>query len=405
MKHFLTLYLVRKNIRRHLFRYLILAVSVAVVVGLQVSALLIDLASQQSLGLGLKRLGADLVAVPRGLSQELARAYLTGEAAVFYMDKSIQDRISRFDFVSKTSSQLFIKSLSNAGCCSLRNIYLIGFEPETDFIIKPWLKTGSFDQILGDEVLAGAALGLEPGNTLKFYGHSFHVAGVLSPTGMGLDRAVFIPLSSAYQMAEESGIKAEQTLQISPSQISAVLIKLKPENQGGLPASRAAFELEQKIPELSILQPGDLSNKLGQNLSMVLRDLSSASYAIWTATALLIALVFAMATNERKREIGILRSLGATRWFIFRMIIIEGILIGLSGSILGLIVSTGLILGFSSLISQSLAIPFFQPQASQLIPVFLIALCLALLTGSVAALYPALRVSQLEPYQAIRSGE
>jgi putative ABC transport system permease protein len=222
---------------------------------------------------------------------------------------------------------------------------------------------------------------------------------------MGLDRAVFIPLSSAYQMAEESGIKAEQALQISPSQISAVLIKLKPENQGGLPASRAAFELEQKIPELSILQPGDLSNKLGQNLSMVLRDLSSASYAIWTATALLIALVFAMATNERKREIGILRSLGATRWFIFRMIIIEGILIGLSGSILGLIVSTGLILGFSSLISQSLAIPFFQPQASQLIPVFLIALCLALLTGSVAALYPALRVSQLEPYQAIRSGE
>ncbi len=409
MKHFLAAYLVRKNIRRRLFRYLILVVSVAAAVGMQVSAALIDRMSRESLELGLKRLGADLVAVPAGLDAELQKSYLTGDAAIFYMDRSIQDRISGFDFVAQTSPQLFIKSLANAGCCSLWNIYLVGFDPDTDFTIKPWLAPrftrGAERKIGADEVLAGAALGLEEGNTLRFYGQSFKVGGILSPTGMGLDRAVFIPIRSAYRMARESKTKAEQELDLSPDKISAVLIKLKAEKDGGLPAYRAAFELEQRIPEISILQPEELAMKIQQNLSTVLAGLRSASYAIWSATALLIALVFAMATNERKREIGLMRAMGATRGLIFRMIMMEALLVGGTGSLIGLLCSTGLVLGFSSLISQSLGVPFYQPGLGKLVPLSLTALALALLTGMIAGLYPALRASRMEPYQAIRSGE
>ena len=45
--------------------------------------------------------------------------------------REIEERIAGFEFVERTSAQLYVKSLSGAPCCSAGNIFLIGFEPET----------------------------------------------------------------------------------------------------------------------------------------------------------------------------------------------------------------------------------------------------------------------------------
>jgi len=397
--------LILKNLGRRPFRSAALALGVAVVAGLQISAALLDRTSEQGLERGLQRMGADLVAVPSGLDRDLLDSYLTGQVSLFYMDRSVRDRIAGYNFVKKTSAQVYLQSLARASCCSASNIFLVGFEPDSDFTVQAWLARHPGKPIGPDQVLAGAGLGVEPGATLKFYGHDFQVAGVLDPTGMGIDLTVFIPMPTAYLMARESGALAEQTLELKPEKISAVMIKLKPESEGGLPGYRAAYELEKAIPEVSIIQPDDLSARARNNLSGTLKTLRSASYAVWPLAALMIGLLFSMSVSERQREIGILRALGATRWFVFILIIGEALLLTGLGAATGIVTSVSILAGYSKLIAASLQVPFLWPSVQELIGLSSLAMLMALLTGAGAALIPASQSSRKDPYQAIRGGE
>ena len=399
------LFLIRANLRRRPFRNAIVVICVAALTGLQAAAALIDHAGRKGIQLGIERLGADLVAVPRGLDEAITRSYLDGRPVTFYMDAGLERRIAAFPFVARTSAQVFIRSLSGAACCSAWNVMLIGFEPESDFTVRPWLAGDPRRRVGPGEALVGAALGMAAGETVRFYGRPFRVAGVLAATGMGLDSAVFIPLSSAYAMARESAAKAEAPLTLAPGQISAVAIALKPPEQGGLPPYRAAYELETALPDISVLQPDDLLVKTEHNLRRALQSLRAASYIVWPVTALLIGLVFALAANERRREFGLLRALGAERRFIFRLIFLEAMALAAAGAALGLALSTGLVLGFSRLLAESLTAPFARPGAVELFILLASAAALALATGAAAALYPAARAAGLDPYEAIRGGD
>jgi putative ABC transport system permease protein len=390
------------NLIQRPWRTAILVVCIACLVGMQLAATIIDHASRQGLKLGLQRLGADLVAVPRQLDSTLVQAYMTGKAAVFYMPGLFEQRIQDLEFVKQTSPQLYIESLSNAACCSSWNVFLIGFDPQTDFTVRPWLNKHRDIQLGPADILVGAAIQSFPGMAYKFYGQTFTVAGTLDSIGMGLDYSVFIPMAGVKRMIAESGTKAEKRLNIAPDQISAVLIKLKSEGFGGLPGWKAAYEIERLIPEITIIRPSDITIKVQNNLSGTLKTLTVASFAIWPMTVLLVGLVFMMVVHERQREIGLMRAMGSTRLFIFRMIQIEALMISTLGAVLGLIVSSGIVISFERMIALKLEIPFTIPGNFELLGIAAFSFGLAVITGILAAMIPALRVSAMEPYEAIR---
>jgi len=391
-----------KNLIRRPWRSVILTACMASIVGLLVAATLIESASSKGVKQGIERLGADLVAVPQSLDSRLVQSYMTGQPTTFYMDADIEKRIKSFPFVEKTSPQLYIKSLTGAACCSSWNVFLIGFDPETDFTIKPWLKK-HLDKPLGpDDILAGAAVQSFPGMAIKFYGQEFKVAGTLDSGGMGLDSSVFIPMATARRMISESGKKAVKPLDINHNQISAVLIKLK---EGGLPGWKAAYELQSAMPEISIIEPADITVRAQKNLSGTLKAIYAASYAAWPMTAVLIGLVFFMAVKERQRELGLFRAMGATRSDIFRMIHTEALIISTAGAAAGIIISTGLVMLFKRMISVKLEIPMVFPSQAETLLVAACALGLAIITGAVAAFLPAAAACLMEPYEAIRKGE
>lgn len=390
------------NLIKRPWRTAILAVCIACLVGMELAAAIIDHAGRQGLKLGLERLGADLVAVPRQLDSSLVQAYMTGKAAVFYMPASVEQRIRNLDFVRQTSPQLYIESLSNAACCSTWNAFLIGFDPKTDFTVRPWLSRHRDIQLRPSDILVGAAIQSFPGMEFKFYGQKFRVAGVLDPSGMGLDYSVFIPIDGVKRMIEESGTKAVKRLDIAPDQTSAILIKLKPEMLGGLPGWKAAYEIERRIPEITIIRPADITIKAQNNIAGTLKTLTMASFAIWPMTVLLVGLVFMMAVRERQREIGLMRAMGATRLFVFRMIQTEALIISALGAAAGLAVSTGIVFGFERMIAIKLEIPFSVPGIFELLGMAGLSFGLAVFTGILAAMIPALKVSAMEPYEAIR---
>ena len=84
------------------------------------------------------RLGADIMVVPLGYDKEAEGVILRGEPSYFYFDKSVEKQLAKVEGVEKVTSQFFLTS-SNQDCCALP-VQFIGFDPDTDFAVQPWIK-------------------------------------------------------------------------------------------------------------------------------------------------------------------------------------------------------------------------------------------------------------------------
>jgi putative ABC transport system permease protein len=113
---------------------------------------------------------------------------------------------------------------------------------------------------------------------------------------------------------------------------------------------------------------------------------------------------FSLIVNERKREIGMIRALGAKRAVVFYGILIESMLISTGGWLLGIIFGNAVFFALKNSIMDTLGLLYIWPAFSSVISVFLLTLIVNISVTLCAAMYPALCASKIEPYAAIREG-
>lgn len=143
---------------------------------------------------------------------------------------------------------------------------------------------------------------------------------------------------------------------------------------------------------------------LNAQLLTGLRSQSSSSimiqFFVIVAVVLGIASVLVVSVVQKSRQIGILRAFGVSRNQIRNLFLIQGGLLGLAGSVVGIVVGTTLAIFFQSLASNPDGSPTF-PVALNL-SLFLRTTFLALATGLLGAWLPARRAAKLDPAVAIR---
>lgn len=400
MKGLSLLQLSSQNLKRRLFRTFAVAACLALVTGALFSESLLAEGVQNSLQVGIGRLGADVMVIPYGQEVAVQTSLVMGEPSGFYMNRSVEKEVAAITGVERTSSQLFIASVSQASCCS-GYFQLIGFDPQTDFTITPWLKNALNRPLGNDEVIVGSKIFQQVGEELTFYGHHFTVAGRLESTGMGLDKTVFLPVQTAYLMAEESTVKAVKPLVVRRDQISAVLVKMDSKTFVDIVASR----IKREVQGVSVVTSLQLVKSVENHLSGLMQSLFLVTGTFWAVSTLLIGTIFSMAINERRREIGLIRAIGATGSFIFKMVLAESTLLTFIGGLLGIVGGGVAMFSFSLLISKSLEVPYLWPTLIQVSRMIVTSLALAVLTGLLASVFPAAVSSKMEPLYAIRSGE
>ncbi|WP_325894124.1 ABC transporter permease [Grimontia sp. NTOU-MAR1] len=249
------------------------------------------------------------------------------------------------------------------------------------------------DYQLGDEIVI--AHGLADKSFARHDNLPFKVTGILSPTGTPVDRSVHVslPAIEAIHIGWESGARMGPGVKpedidpdsLQPEQITAVLLGLKSRIQ--------TFALQRTINEykqepLTAIMPGIALHELWGMMSVAEQALLVVSGFVVVAGLMGMLSSLLTSLNERRREMAILRGMGARPAHIFFLLISEALFLTLLGIIAGVTVL---------LIMINLAAPFVLSQYGlQLSAAFLsqhewMLLGIVLVAGFLVGVLPALR--------------
>ncbi len=388
-----------KNITGSAFRSWMVALCALLVAGFALAATLILRGAEESLSTIIERLGADIVVVPEGTETRVESALLMGTTTQVWMPSENLDRIAAVEGVAVASPQLYLSTLVDAACCSVSDMFLIAYDPETDFTVRPWL-----EEELGDELKLGQAVGgtyifvPEGEQNIRLYGYHITLRGNMEPTGTGLDASMFLTYETARDIARISLTMAEQPLEIPEGQISSVLVKVEP----GVDPEGLALEIMHQVGGVTPIVNLDLFQSYRRQMSSLRAGVLAMMSITLALSVVLIGLVFSMAANERRRELGVLRAMGATRAFVFRSLLTEAGLLALAGGLAGIVLALLVTYLFRKLIVVTLGIPFLLPDPGHLLVQVVGGLAVALVSITVAAFFPAFRISRMEPANAMR---
>ena len=176
------------------------------------------------------------------------------------------------------------------------------------------------------------------------------------------------------------------------------MVKVAP----GVNAHDVAVQIAKEIPDVTPIESPNLFQTYRKQLSAMLSTMLVVLGFTWLLAVVLIGLVFSMAAYERRRELGVLRALGATRNFVMRSLLAEAGLLALGGGLAGVVVVALGLSVFRKFVFDNLGIPFVFPDVPGLLLQVGLGLLLALFSVTLAALIPAYRISHEDPAIAMR---
>ena len=358
----------------------------------------------QGLALSRERLGADAILMPKYSAAKGDDLLFTAIPENIYMPIEVVEQAKSLKGVAAMSPQFYCQTLA-LGCCDPgEEARIIGYDPETDFILKPYLDDEHKNGINQEQVIVGNAYEDEDlvGMNYMILGRVFKVVSVLQPTGTGMDSTFFMDWRTAQDMCLESEVLRENWTKRDPHDyISVIMIKF----EEGTDPDAFIRQVEDSGMECKVLLTGDTIADLQSQLEVTMKVM----FALWAASLLIAVLSligrFNALAKERKKEIGLLRAIGLKKGQVFGLIIGETCTMALMGGVLG----SGIALICMDPVIEMLKNAFkLSPSVWS---TSLALLCgaagvlLAVALGFAAAVTPAWKSASMDPQAAITQGE
>jgi len=328
------------------------------------------------------RLGADVIVVPAGYKAEIESVLLKGEPSTFYLPANTIDKLKKFDEIEKMTPQIYVATLS-ASCCSYP-VQIIGIDIDTDFLIYPWI-THNIDKELKDgEAIVGSHVVGEKGETVHFFNEELKIVGRLKQTGIGFDATVFVNQNTAKNLAKASErITANKVAE--EDVISSVMIKAKP----GVDGIFAMFSKK-------------FVNSISSNLKVLSTSIIVLVGAIWVLSVIILSISFTAIFNERKKEMAVLRVLGASKKMLREIILKEAVILSLWGAGIGSFLGVILSIIQLPLIASKFSMPFLSPSLFQYIGIFILSFILGVIIGPLSTVRVVKKLTDKDSYLSLR---
>jgi len=393
MKKFDLSTLAVKNIKRKKFRTGILAFSITLIVAVLVFGFSFIINVSLSVKRASDRLGSDLIVVPVGARGYAEEVLLESKVKSFYMDKSIVQRVKKVEGVDKVTFQTYLTTIQGL-CCDVPEATVVAFNQESDFIVKPWLQKAIGRKLQKNEAIVGHESFLNMGLGLMdavLFGTKFRILGALDKSGTGLDNAIFVSDENINEILKNGKSP------LKPDQISIIFVKVKK----GYDPYLVGRAIEGDIVEVDVVARSDI----GKGVISTMKDINMIfSITVLMASVLSILLawaIFSAIVNERLREVGIMRAIGAKESHISRLFLAEVLIIGIIGSICGAVLGTTL----SLILVKSFSLLKNLPVGINMYDRIIIGISGVVLgTGicTLGALSPVRRIKKLEPLIVIK---
>ena len=230
------------------------------------------------------------------------------------------------------------------------------------------------------------------GEPIFIGGAKYRVVGVLaekgSSMGFGGDRIVIVPLENARKVFTRPNMSFVITVAVTDPTIM----------NGAIEEAEAVFRRVRKLPAMDennfeLLKADNIAKELIDSLQYVTIAATVIGFITLLGAAIGLMNIMLVSVTERTREIGIRKSIGATKNAIRKQFLFEAIVIcqigGIGGIILGILMGNAV----SMLMSGGFIIPWLWMG---------IGLSLCLIVGLVSGIYPAIKASNLDPIEALR---
>ena len=386
------------NLRRQGIRTFIMIIFSFVLSASLLASGILKESMQESVEKTINRMGADIVVVPKEYASSYSDSLFEGQLCSFYFDKSLCDKVKQIDGIEKMTPQLYIASLAE-DCCS-DETQLIAFDPETDFIIQPWLKEIGIDRLEEDEVILGSGMAGNRGMAYQFFNELMTIGGKLEHTGTGYDKCAFINFDTAGKLMDKPQVKESELGDQDPqSVISSIMIRVKDGENPDTVASRINAELDGTSVAAytadGIVSSVADSVKSFASFTTVLNDI------VLFLAVLAIVCIFTITIVQRKNEFGVLITLGASKGKLMGILLTEGLSVSLAGGVLGMLGAGGVILAFQDVIVTELEIPEMVSSVSFYVQTAGTCLGLSMIAGLLASICAIVMITRGEPLHLI----